>query len=68
MDEIIRSKWNFLLQCKPDIRGMLGDSRLIGGHISQNSNHDRIFKFITNKGTFSYNERTDEFKSKLEIR
>jgi hypothetical protein len=68
MDQIIKSKWNFLLQCRPDIRGMLGDSKLIGGHISQNSNHDRIFNFITKKGTFSYNERTDEFKSKLRIR
>ena len=68
MDEIIKSKWGFLLQSRPDIRGMLGDSKLIGGHISQNSNNDRIFNFITKKSTFSYNEKTDEFKSKLQIR
>ncbi len=68
MDNKIKSKWEFLLQCRADIRSVLGNSKLIGGHISQNSNHDRIFNFITKKGTFSYNEKTDEFKSKLQIR
>jgi hypothetical protein len=68
MDSKIRNKWDFLLQCKPDIRAVLWDSKLIGGHISQNSNHETIFNFITKKGTFSYNEATDEFKSKLQIR
>jgi hypothetical protein len=67
MDKI-RSKWDFLLQRRPDIRGVVGNSKLIGGHISQNSNHETIFNFITKKGTFSYNEATDEFKSKLQIR
>jgi hypothetical protein len=64
----IKSKWDFLLQCRPDIRGMVGNSKLIGGDISHNSNNEVIFKFITKKGTFSYDERTDEFKSKLQIR
>jgi hypothetical protein len=41
---------------------------LIGGGINHNSNHDRIFNFITTKGTFSYNEMTDEFTGKLQIR
>lgn len=68
MDEIIKSKWDFLLQCRPDVRGIIGNCELVGGHISQNSNHERIFNFITKKGTFSCNERTDEFKSKLQIR
>jgi hypothetical protein len=68
MDEIIKSKWEFLLQFRPDIRGMIGNTKLIGGHISHNSNHERIFNFITKKGTFTYNERTDEFERKLEIR
>ncbi len=67
MDKI-RSKWDFLLQCKADIRGIVGNSKLIGGNISHNSNHEVIFNFITKKGTFSYNEATDEFKSKLQIR
>lgn len=67
MDKI-RSKWEFLLQCRPNVRGMIGNAKLIGGHIGHNSNHDRIFNFITTKGTFSYNEMTDEFKSKLQIR
>ena len=68
MEEIIKSKWDFLLQRRPDIRGMIGNTKLIGGHISHNSNHEKIFHFITKKGTFTYNEGTEEFKRKLEIR
>jgi hypothetical protein len=68
MDNKIKSKWDFLLQCRPDIRGVVGNYKLIGGDISHNSKHELIFHFITTKGTFSYNERTDEFKSKLQIR
>jgi hypothetical protein len=63
-----RSKWEFLIQCRPNIKGMIGNAKLIGGDIGHNSNHDKIFNFITTKGTFLYNESTDEFKSKLEIR
>ena len=68
MDEIIKSKWNFLLQCRPDIRGMIGNTKLIGGHLSHNSKHEKIFNFVTRKGTFTYNEGTEEFERKLEIR
>ncbi len=68
MDEIIKSKWDFLLQCKPEIRSMIGNTKLIGGNINHNSKHEKIFIFITIKGTFSYNERTDEFKTKFQIR
>jgi len=64
----IKSKWEFLLQCKPHVKGMIGNPELIGGYISQNGNHEKIINFITKKGTFSYNESTDEFKSKLQIR
>ena len=64
----IRSKWDFLLQCRPDIRGVVGNAKLIGGRISHNIKNEMIFNFITKKGTFSYNEVTNEFKSKLEIR
>jgi len=67
MDKI-RSKWDFLLQCRPDIRGVVGNSKLIGGRLSYNNNNEMIFDFITKKGTFSYNETTREFKTKLEIR
>jgi len=66
MDKI-KSKWDFLLQCRPDIRSVVGNAKLIGGDISYNNNHEMIFNFITQKGTFSYNEMTDEFKSKLQI-
>jgi len=68
MEEIIKSKWEFLLECKPEIRSMIGNSKLVGGHISHNSRDEKIFNFITTKGTFSYNERADEFKSKFQIR
>jgi hypothetical protein len=68
MDSKIKSKWEILLQCRPEIRGSIGNTKLIGGHISHNSNHEKIFHFITKKGTFTYNEATDEFKSKLQIR
>jgi hypothetical protein len=64
----IKSKWDFLLQCKPDIRAVVGNSKLIGGNITHNSNQEMIFNFNTKKVTFSYNEMTDEFKSKLQIR
>ena len=66
MDKI-ESKWECLLQCKPDIRGMIGNAKLIGGHMNHNNNHEKIFNFITKKGTFTYSETTDEFKSKLQI-
>ena len=64
----IKSKWDFLLQCRPDIRGVVGNTRLVGGRMRHNIKNEMIFDFITKKGTFSYNESTDEFKSKLEIR
>jgi multimeric flavodoxin WrbA len=48
--------------------GMIGNTKLIGGDINHNSKHEKIFHFITKKGTFTYNEASDEFKSKLQIR
>ena len=68
MDSKIKNKWDFLLQCRPDVRGMVGNCKLVGGQISHNTNHEQIFHFITTKGTFTYNEKTDKFKSKLQIR
>jgi hypothetical protein len=68
MEEIIKKKWDFLLQCRPEVRSMIGNTKLIGGHISHNPTHEKIFNFITIKGTFSYNESTDEFKSEFQIR
>ena len=59
----IKSKWNFLIQSKPNIKGMVGNARLIKGHIDYSDNRDEIFNFITTRGTFCYNERTDEFKN-----
>jgi hypothetical protein len=64
----IKNKWDFLIQCRPDIRAVVGNTKLIGGDISHNSDQEKIFHFITKKGTFTYNEGTGEFKSKLEIR
>jgi hypothetical protein len=68
MDKI-KSKWESLIQSRPNVRGIVGSTKLIGGHISHNDNHDRIFIFITPKGIFLYyNEATDEFESKLQTR
>jgi len=67
MDKI-RSKWDFLIQCRPNVKGIIGNTKLIGGNINHNSKHEKIFNFITIKGTFSYNERADEFKTKFQIR
>jgi len=64
----IKSKWDFLLQSRPDIRGLVGNAKLIGGDISHNTNNEMVFDFITKKGIFSYNEATHEFKSKFQIR
>jgi hypothetical protein len=64
----IKSKWDFLIQCGPNVKGMIGNAKLIGGDINHNSKHEKIFHFITTKGTFTYNEKTDEFKIKLQIR
>jgi hypothetical protein len=66
--DTIKSKWDLLLQCKPNLRGIVGNAKLIGGQIGHNSNHEKIFNFIITKGTFSHNEMTDEFESKLHIR
>ena len=64
----IKSKWDFLIQCRPDVKSLIGNARFVGGDIEYNDNHDEIFHFITKEGIFSYNERTGEFKSKLQIR
>ena len=64
MDKI-KSKWDFQLQCRPDVRGNVENAKLIRGNLGYNEDHEKIFNFITTKGTFSYNEITDEFKSKL---
>ena len=66
MDKI-KSKWDFLIQCRPNVKSIIGNARLIGGHIDYDDDHDEIFNFITTKGIFSYNERADEFKTKLRI-
>jgi len=64
----IRSKWEFLLQCRPNIKGIIGNAKLVGGRIGHNGDHEKISHFITTKGIFTYNEATDEFRSKLQIR
>jgi hypothetical protein len=66
--DMTKNKWDFLLQCRQDVRGMVGNTKLIGGDIGQNSKNDKIFNFIIKKGTFTYNERTGEFKTEFQIR
>jgi hypothetical protein len=48
MDKI-RSKWEFLIQCRPNIKGMIGNAKFVGGDIGHNENHEKIFNFITNQ-------------------
>ena len=67
MDSRVKRQWDFLLQCRPNVRGTIGNSKLVGGEIIHNSKQEKIFHFITTKGTFIYNETADEFKKKLEI-
>ncbi len=67
MDKI-RNKWDFLIQCRPDVKGTIGNAKLVGGHVDHDESRDEVFNFITTKGTFTYNGRTGEFKSKLQIR
>jgi hypothetical protein len=64
----IKSNWDFLIQCRPDVKGLIGNAKFIGGRIDYDDNHSEIFDFITTRGTFSHNERTGEFKSKVQIR
>jgi hypothetical protein len=67
MDSKIKNEWDFLLQSRPDIRAMVGNTKFIGGDISHNRNNEMIFNFITKKGTFAYNEQTGEFKTGFQI-
>ncbi len=64
----IRNEWDFLLQCRPDVRDLVGNTKLIGGSTSHNGKGEVIFNFITKKGTFIYNEKTGEFKAGFQIR
>jgi hypothetical protein len=68
MDNKIKSKWEFLIQARPNVRAIIGNSKLIGGHTSYSEAHEGIFHFITSKGTFTFNESTEEFKSEFQIR
>jgi hypothetical protein len=56
-----------LIQCRPDIHAVVRNTKLIGGGISHNVNHEMVFDFITRKGIFCYNEAKYEFKSKFQI-
>jgi len=60
----IRNRWESLLHSRP---GLIGNARLIGGHISYNGDRDKTFNFITSKGFFTYNPRTDEFKRTFQV-
>ena len=41
MDKI-KSKWEFLLQYRPDVRGKVGNVKLIGGQIGHNEMTDQF--------------------------
>ncbi len=64
----IRAMWDSLIQSKPAMMGMVGNAKLAGGHIDHNDQHEKIYLFLTNKGAFSFNVVTGEFKrDKLQI-
>jgi hypothetical protein len=60
-----KSKWDFLIQCRPNVKGMIGNGKFIGGYIDYDDNHDEIFNFITTKGTFSSNRNHQENKNMM---
>ena len=63
MDRKVKAKWDSLIQLRPDIRTMVGEMKLIGGLTGQNNDGEIIFEFFTIRGTFTYNETTEEFTS-----
>ncbi len=64
----IRGMWESLVQTRPDLGGIVGNAKLVGGRIDHNNQHEKIFLFLTNKGAFSFNTVTGEFKrDKLQI-
>ncbi len=58
----IRAMWDSLIQTKPDMMGMVGNAKLVGGRFDYNGEHEKVFIFLTNKGAFSFNTVTGEFK------
>ncbi len=65
--DTIRTKWEYLLQCRPNFREMIGRAKFVGGHISYNDKQEKIFNFITTSGRYTYNERTDAFEHRFKI-
>ncbi len=64
----IRAKWESLMHIRPALMSIVGNAELIGGLIKYNDEHEKIFHFLTNKGAFSFNIVTGEFKrGKLQI-
>ncbi len=63
----IRSKWESLLHSRPNLKGLVGRAELVGGHMIYNDDRDEVLKFITNKGSFTYNARTGEFKITFQV-
>ena len=41
MDKI-KNKWDFLIQSRPDVKGVIGNAKLVGGDVTYNDN-DKIF-------------------------
>ena len=56
-----------MFQSRPNVKGMVGNAKLIGRQISYNGERDKILSFLTNRGSFTYNVRTDEFKKKFQV-
>ena len=63
----IRVMWDSLIQSSPDMMGMVGNAKLVGKLIKYNDQHEKIFHFLTKRGSFSFNVVTGKFKSELQI-
>ncbi len=64
----IRAMWDSLMQTHPNMMGIVGNAKLVGGRFDYNGEHEKVFLFLTNKGSYSFNTVTGEFKaSKLQL-
>ncbi len=63
----IRAKWDSLMQIRPALMSIVGNAELIGGLIKYNDEHEKIFHFLTKRGSFSFNVVTRKLKSELQV-
>ncbi len=45
----IRTMWDSLIQTSPDMKGLVGNAKLVGKLIKYNDQHEKIFHFLTKR-------------------